>query len=122
MADPLSIAAGVVGLGSAICKISKALKTVCQSIQDAPESASIALREVEETSSIISQLQSFLLSFASPKPQSTSQIQVNHVVVLLSSCVATYSELEAVLDTVVVGDNMPLLDRLKWASKETEIL
>jgi hypothetical protein len=36
-------------------------------------------------------------------------------------CVITYSELEAIIDSVHGGTDMGAIDRLKWTLKETEV-
>ena len=119
MADPLSIAAGIVGLGGVICKITTVLTNTVWGVRDAPSFASLTLREAEETSIIITRLQEYLLRSGGIYRLGAQHIQANHVVVLLSGCIETYSELESIIDSV--GDGKSGLDRFKWAAKEDAI-
>ena len=120
MADPLSIVTGVVGLGTALCQISKMLARVAKNTKDAASLSAVALAEVTETSVVLTQLQSFLLGLESADRSRTALIQVKDIRILLSGCIETYSELEALLDLLVPQD-MTIFDRLKWARKESEI-
>ena len=49
-------------------------------------------------------------------------IIVEQVLVVLTECVTSFSELEEILDTLKVETNVSLLDRIKWASKESAIV
>ncbi|KAL6717298.1 hypothetical protein ACLMJK_005213 [Lecanora helva] len=121
MADPLSIATGVVGLLTATAKISSLLIQFSKSSKDAPAQAQTVIIEVNEISIILSHLQSFLLAKETAEPSRASLLQVDQVVVILSGCVMTFSELERLLDEMKAG-HMSVLDRMKWARKEREVL
>ena len=117
MSDPLSIAAGVVGLTQAAIQIAKILNKIRQ----APEQIAIALREITETSTILWQLQRFLFNVERADRTGAAQVQVDHVIVILSGCVATYSEFEALLDKIDYSVKFPILDRFTWARNEKRI-
>lgn len=50
-----------------------------------------------------------------------SMVLVDHVVVVLSGCVMTFSELEELLGTLNVDGDLDVIDCVKWARKESKI-
>ena len=120
MSDPLSIAAGVVGIVTAAAQISSLLIKFTLSTIAAPQQAKIVLSEVSDISVILSQLQQFLLGLNLPDRSRTSLLKVEKVVTVVSGCVLTFSELEKLLDELKI-DNLDILDRLKWARKESAL-
>ena len=120
MSDPLSIAAGVVGIITAAAQISSLLISFAKASKDAPQQARIVATEVNETSGILSHLQSFLLGEEFSDRSRTSLLKVDQVVIIVSGCVLTFSELEKLLDELKVAD-LAVLDRMKWGRKETDI-
>ena len=121
MSDPLSIAAGVVGILTAAAQISTILIQFTKASRNAPNQARHIITEVSDTSVILSQLQSFLLGYEYNDRSRTSLLGVHQVVTLVSSCVKTFSELEKILDGLKTND-MSVLDHVKWARQETEIM
>lgn len=121
MADPLSIAAGVVGVVTAAAHISIILTKFTYSAVLAPKQAHSVLLEVSDISGILSHLQSFLLGPDAPNRSRTSLLKVEKVVAVVSGCVLTFSELEKLLDEMKMGD-LDILDRFKWARKESAIV
>ena len=85
--DPLSLATGLVGLGTAVAQLSKFLTKVVRTVKDAPSQALTALTEVNETTIILSQLQSYLLKLELADRSCAALIKVDHVVILLSGCI-----------------------------------
>jgi hypothetical protein len=84
-------------------------------VKDAPANAAIAVADIYETRTILSQLQNFLvLRFETADKSRTALIQVDELVDVISGCVATFSEFEAALDKIAGGD-MTLVGRAKWA-------
>ena len=121
MSDPLSIAAGVVGILTAAAQISTILIQFTKASRNAPNQARHIITEVSDTSTILSQLQSFLLGNEYTDRSRTSLLGIDQVVTLVSSCVKTFSELEQILDGLKTGD-MSVLDHVKWARQQTEIM
>lgn len=121
MSDPLSIAAGVVGVITAAAQISLLLTKFTKSTIAAPRQARVVITEVSDINVILSQLQSYLLGLESPNSSRTSLLKVEKVVTVVSGCVLTFSELERLLDELKT-EGMDVLDSLKWARKETAIL
>ena len=121
MADPLSIAAGVVGVVTAAAQISALLSKFTKSTIAAPRQAQVVLAEVSDIGEILSDVQSFLLGLDSPDRSRTSLLNVEKVVTIVSGCVLTFSELEKLLDELKT-ESLDVLDCLKWARKEPAIL
>ena len=121
MADPLNIAAGVIGVVTAAAQISSILIKFTKSTISAPQQAQVVLIEVSDISGILSVLQSFLLGPNSPSKSRTSLLKVEKLVAIVSGCVLTFTELEKLIDEMKTGD-MDILDRLKWVRKESAIV
>ncbi|KAI4262147.1 MAG: hypothetical protein L6R42_002671 [Xanthoria sp. 1 TBL-2021] len=117
MADPLSIAAGVIGILTAAAQVSHLLINFTRNSKDAPQTAQIVLTEVNEISGTLSHLQSFLLGNETLDRSRTQLLQVDQVVTVVSGCVLTFSELEKLLDSLKT-DNMGIRDCVRWARKE----
>ena len=120
MSDPLSIAAGAVGLLTAATQISLLLMKLIKESRCAPNQARTVLTEVNDTANILSQLQFFLLGVDTSDKSRASLIQVEQVVVTLTGCVLTFSELEVLLNELKSG-SMNMVDRFKWAKKASAI-
>ena len=121
MSDPLSIAAGVVGVLAAAAQISSLLVHFIKSSKNAPKQAQHVLTEVSDTSTILAQLQSFLMGKECADQSRTLLLKVDQVVTIVSSCVETFAELQQLMDEMTMT-HIGVLDCVKWARKETEIL
>ncbi|KAI9713740.1 MAG: hypothetical protein M1812_006578 [Candelaria pacifica] len=119
--DPLSIAAGVVGLITAATQVSKLLTTITKLTKAAPKLAQITLTEVNDIKAILTHLQAFLLGTATASRDRASLILVEQVIVTLTGCVTTFSELDEILNDLTTDGAMSSLDRVKWAMKESSI-
>ncbi len=120
MADPLSVAAGVVGVLTAAAHISSLLINFSKNTKDAPNQARVVLAEVSDMFDNLSHLQSLLLGTEVTSISRTSLLKVDQVVSIVSGCVLTFSELQELLDDLN-SDGMTVLDRIKWVRKESAI-
>ena len=120
MSDPLSVAAGVAGVVVAAGQISSLLIKFTKSTIAAPQQAKIVLTEVSDIGGILSHLQSLILGLDLPDRSRASLLKVDKVITVISGCVLTFSELEKLLDELK-KDNLDILDRLKWARKESAL-
>ena len=120
MADPLSIAAGCVGVLTAAAQISSLLIKFTNNTKNAPDQARVVLTEVSDVSGILSQLQSLLLRAKSVASSRTSLLQVDQVVSIISGCILTFSELQELLNNLK-GEGMNIIDRIQWGRKESVI-
>ena len=123
MSDPLSVAAGVAGVVVAAAQISSLLLKSTKSTIAAPQQAKVVLTEVSDIGGILSHLQTFLLGLDLPDRSRASLLRVETLVTIVSGCVLTFSELEKLLDELKTDntDDLDILDRLKWARKESAL-
>lgn len=121
MAEPLSIASGVIGVVTAAVEIISLLTKFTKTTIAAPQQAQVVLTEVSDIGGILSHLQSFLLGLGTPNGTRTSLLKVEKVLTIVSGCVLTFSELEKLLDELKTED-LGVLDCLKWARKESAIV
>lgn len=124
MADPLSVAASVVGLLTAAAAICKVLAPYAAAARDTPQIALQVRAEIEEASIALASLQGLASNLAALPTQRTLLIQVDHLVAILTNGVLVFSDLET-----CVGD-LPPLDpsttpalrrRLQWTKKESDL-
>lgn len=120
MSDPLSIAAGVVGVLTSAAQISILLIRFTNASRNGPAQARHFLTEVGDISGILSHLQSFLLGTQSVNRPRTSLLRGDHTIAILSGCVMTFSELEKILDGLETGD-FGVYDCMKRAQKGNEM-
>ncbi|MDI1488115.1 MAG: hypothetical protein OHK93_007389 [Ramalina farinacea] len=120
MSDPLSVAAGVIGIVTAAAQISSLLVKFTVKFKDAPRQASTVLTEVNDTSRILTQLEPFLLGLETPDQSRACHLHVESVIATLTGCVATFSELQQIVDSLELEDMQPN-DRLKWSRNERAI-
>ncbi|KAI9162804.1 hypothetical protein HJFPF1_04396 [Paramyrothecium foliicola] len=117
MADPLSIAASIVGLLTAAGKICNVVSGFIASTAAAPSSAASTLEIVGDMRLTLSAIQDMVESHNSFPSSRKSLIQLDHFTIVITHSVVTISELEA----LVCQDN-DLKHRLKWAWNEKKIL
>lgn len=118
MSDPLSVAAGVVGVLTAAAQISSRLVRFARTVKAAPEQARVVATEVSDLSGILSHLQSFLLGHEHSHQSRTALLQVDQLVTVVSGCVLTFQELEKLLDDFEI-EKMAAMCCARWARKES---
>ena len=94
MADPLSIAAGIVGILGAATRVSIGLYHFVHAFKDAPLQARAVLTEVNETRGILLQLQDFTSGRTFAAASRTSMLKVEHIITVISGAIFTFSNLE----------------------------
>ena len=119
--DPISVSASIAGLLSAAVHISRIVVTFIQSAKGAPQTAQNVLSEVTDISSCLGQLKSYLLGTRVATTSRTSMLMVEQIVVTLTTCVATFSELEGILTYLTKDQPRSVIDKIKWARKEQDI-
>jgi hypothetical protein len=118
--DPLSVAASVVGLLTAAGKMAQLLKGLTDLV-DAPGSATAVMTEMNTMTGALQHLSDYLNGALSVPAGREQLVLLEHEAATLVGCVATYSELEAIIDSVHGGAEMGVVDCIKWTLKETEI-
>ena len=126
MPDPLSLTAALVGLISTALHVTHKLVTFTKNTNGAPKQAQTVLAEVRDLHLIIGQCKELILTDTASDDSNSKRIGalivlVDHVVVVLSGCVITFSELEELLGKLNIEGEMDMLDCAKWAQKEAKI-
>ncbi|CAH0000061.1 unnamed protein product, partial [Clonostachys byssicola] len=117
MADPLSIAASIIGIAAAAAKVAGFLSAFISSTADAPISAASALASVEEMKITLSAIQPLMDSLHAVPSSRKGLIQLDHLSVIITHSVLTISELESI---VCYEDG--LMHRIRWAWNEKRVL
>lgn len=121
MADPLSVAASVVGLLTAAAQITQTLTKITKNIKGAPEQCQHVCAEVEGIKQILEQLQSFILGISTASRSRASLILVEQVLVTLTSCVTTFSDIDTFVELLDSDVSLGLMDRLRWMAKAKDL-
>jgi hypothetical protein len=128
MADPLSVAASIIGILAAAAKVTETVQPWVSNVRSAPKLALQVFREVSSVRMVLASLETILKDLGTPSVQATARhIQVDYVVVLLTDGVLLFSELDALLaplkapDTGQSNPQMPLHQRTLWASKKSDV-
>ena len=120
--DPLSVSASIIGILGAAANVSSVLVTFVQRTKAAPKLAQSVLREVNSLSAVLEALQAFLLGNAAVTKSGASLVLIEQVLVVLAECVTIFSELEDVLGTAKENNDLGVLERIKWAMKDSKIV
>ena len=121
MMDPLSVVASIAGILGAAAQVSTSISTLIEKSRKAPKDIRKVKDEVDTIRSVLHQLQALLLGSAKTNRARTSLILVDQVVVTLSACVSTFSELDVIVGTLVSDEKLGLMDRLRWGTKASAI-
>ena len=97
MTDPLSVAAGVVGLLATAAKVSGRLSGFISSMAEAPELAQLALAQVNELSFTLDIFEALLQTLDTIPGGRRDMIRLDHLVLVFTHCVLTLSEVESLL-------------------------
>lgn len=112
--DPLSVSASVVGLLTAAA----AVTTLLHSAHQASKAVQDVAQEVTGIAICLEQLQSFLHGTVTASRSRTSMIMIDQILVVMTGCVTTFSELQETLDKLDLDQPRRAVDKLKWAMKE----
>jgi len=117
MADPLSIAASVVGLVATAGKICAALTGLVSTVVDAPQSARDILVAVSEMRPVLEMVQELVDSISALPSNRKMLVRLDHVAITFSNCILTLSEIESL---VPLNPDDGVLRRLKWSRLRNE--
>jgi hypothetical protein len=120
--DGLTIGTAVIGLTQTAINIARFLS----GIKDAPSVVRSLLAEVGSMTVIFRHLDTFIADSEHRRHASTSSdILVDDLVIIVTSCVCSFSELEAILKGYSSdepnGPPLKLWDRARWAAKEPDL-
>jgi len=119
MMDPLDVATSLVGLLGSAGKVAALLLAVRKGISEAPQMMDQMISQVGELQISLSAVQSFLLGISSASRGRISMIRVEQLVAILTEAVLTFSELEALVTSIVQDKGrLPIMSRLMSLWKE----
>ncbi|KAI0019151.1 hypothetical protein F4780DRAFT_459836 [Xylariomycetidae sp. FL0641] len=122
MADPLSVAASILGILAAAGKVVEILSPIVSAVKDAPMLPRLIYSEVVSSRIILSALHDLVPLLAAKHRKRASLIQVDQIIAILSDGVLVFSELEALSPSLPVpGTLITLPNRLQWARKENTL-
>jgi len=119
--DPLSVTMAIIGLLTAADQISSTLQSLTKKAANAPKEMSEMKSSVDGIRTVLSQLQLMLMGKSQVERNRTALILVEQIVIALSACVATFSDLDVFVESLGTDSKMGLLDRIRWASKTPTI-
>jgi hypothetical protein len=114
--DPLSVTMAIIGLLRAADQISSTLQPLIKKAANAPREIEEMKSSVDGIRTVLSQLQLMLIGKPQVGRNRTSLILVEQIVITLSACVTTFSDLDVFVESLGTDANMGLLDRLRWAT------
>lgn len=118
--DSISVAASLLGLLGAAAKMSEVLTNFIKAVKDAPKLARRVFSEVEDLTLCFQRIQDFVSSQANVDRSRAAMITVDQLLVVLTNCVTTFSELENALGGLT-SKTFSVNLRLKWITKEHTI-
>ena len=86
----------------------------------APQHVQVITAELNETQTILVRVQDFLRGNRVAKPSRMALLKLGHVIIVVSGCVVTFSEIEKILDGHGTQE-MDILGRMRWARREDEV-
>ncbi|KAL2072073.1 hypothetical protein VTL71DRAFT_11416 [Oculimacula yallundae] len=119
--DPLSVSMAIVGLLSASWKISEVLSPLISKGKHAPKELLEMKSTIDTIRSVLSQLQLMLLGRVNVTRERTSLILVDQIVITLSACVRTFSDIDVFVETLGSDESLGLMNRVRWATKAPTI-
>jgi len=119
MMDPLDVATSLVGLLGSAGNVAALLLALRKGISEAPQMMDQMISQVGELQISLSAVQSFLLGISSASRGRISMIRVEQLVAILTEAVLTFSELEALVTSIIQDKGrLPIMSRLLSLWKE----
>jgi hypothetical protein len=103
----------IVGLLTAAKQISSKLQPLIKKAANAPKEITEMKSSVDSISTVLSQLQLMLIGKSQVGRNRTSLILVEQIVITLSACVITFSDLDVFAETLGIDASMGVLNRLR---------
>jgi hypothetical protein len=118
--EPLSVAASIVGLLEVGSQMSSFLSSIVTKFRDGPSFAQRLRQEITDISAVLNYLQTYITGTTASADRA-SLILLEDVLITLTGCVITYSELQAILNGLNFNPEMGAFDLMKWAQQEPTI-
>lgn len=119
--DPLSVAASIAGLLIAGVEVSAAAERYLSA--GSPSVVQSIKSEIHDFTAVLSQIQPLLLGPTFPSTARSSMIDVDQVLITLTGCVCTFSELEKEVNATGLGlkGKVGIRTRIKLAGASSTI-
>jgi len=119
--EPLSITMAVIGLLNTARAVSSGIVRLVAIKQNSSNEIREIKITVDTLRSVLLQLQLLLLNHGKIDERRTSMILVDEVVVTLTACVMTFSDLDSCVEGLEADEKLGILGAMKWASKAAEL-
>ncbi|MCJ1380047.1 guanine nucleotide-binding protein subunit alpha [Xylographa soralifera] len=116
--DSLSVSASIIGLQAAVGSVATFLARLVNNTSFAPELARHVLTEIYDVSSCLGGLKPFLLGTKTASTSRTSMIMLDQLIVTLTECVTTFSDLEKALESLKSTQPNTVMERVRWAMND----
>jgi len=120
--DPLFVSASIAGLMTAAQQVSSLIGLILRCKSARGKDIRDIKKTVDSLSCVLRQLQLLLSRRIIVNPERASLILVDQVVLKLTACVMTFSDLSGCVQRLSDDKSLGVLDAIRWASKETELL
>ena len=120
MSEPLSVAAGVVGLLAAAAQVSLILTDIVSKTRHAPRECQRTRTDVENIRNVLVQLQLYTTGAKQAPRSNRALIMVDQVAATLASCILTFDELKMFVEGLQRESSIGILDRLRWVTKKSD--
>ena len=120
MSEPLSVAAGVVGLLAVAAQISSILTDIVSKTRHAPQECQSVRTDVENIRNVLIELQLYTTGAKQAPPLNKALIMVDQVAATLASCILTFDELKMFVEGLRRESTVGVLDRLRWVTKKSD--
>lgn len=126
MADPLSVAASIIGILAAATKVGEFLGPYIATSKNAPKLATTIYSEVTRIQVVLTSMKNMISTLSTPASSfaRAKLIQVDQFIVLFTDGVLLFDELETMLEPLSLPDKdeLSFRQRLQWASKKNSII
>ncbi|KAL9124505.1 MAG: hypothetical protein Q9217_006167 [Psora testacea] len=121
--DPLSVAASIMGVLAVAAKVTKTLTDFIRKNADAPDAAHSIVADSQELIICLAQLSPLLQGRSNNAELNNRKaaISVEQLIMVTTSCVMAFSELERSLDSFALDQPLSILARMRWAKEESKI-
>lgn len=109
------------GLMAAAGRITLDLHQFINAVKYAPKSAQAVFTEVKDITAALAQLQSYLAGLGQAKPARKPLLSMENIIVTVTGCLTTYSELEVITKKCFDKQPMGVFTRLEWLLREMDV-
>ncbi|KAI0965470.1 hypothetical protein F4678DRAFT_333354 [Xylaria arbuscula] len=121
MADPLSIAASVAGLIALSGGICKLIRAFIRHVTNPPQYAQILLLSVMEMRMVLESVSDMIDNLSKFLPIRRAIVRLNHLIICLTKTSFSFSELQKLIDLLIMKRQKPFWQRLQLAMKNERI-